>query len=61
MAVESKYPKQMAFVGTETQDSKIEADAKRLKCSKAAILRRLIDKHYGLVDGEVQTEATQAL
>lgn len=52
MAIESKYTKQMAFVGTETQDSRIEEESQRRKTSKAAVLRAAIDKRYGLVDGE---------
>lgn len=52
MAVEKRYPAQMPFVGTHTQRSLLERDAGKRRTSIAAVLRTIVDKHYGLVDGE---------
>lgn len=52
MAVERKYTEQMPFVGTGTQKQHLERTAGRRRSSVAAVLRDLIDREYGLVDGE---------
>jgi hypothetical protein len=57
VAVESKYTRQMAFVGTDEQYARLRTEADRRKVSVAAILRAAIDYRYGLEDGEAPEKA----
>ena len=52
MAIEPRYTEQMPFVGTPTQREKIRAEADRRRTSLAEVVRRCVDKYFGLVDGE---------
>lgn len=52
MAIKHKYPVQFAFVGTEDQRKRLEAEAERTDVSLAHVVRLAVDARYGLVDGK---------
>ncbi len=52
MSLERRYTKQFPFVGTETQQRKIEERAAATRRSRAAVIRECIDREFGLDDGE---------
>jgi hypothetical protein len=52
MAVEATLTEQMPFVGTKTQRALVDHEAKKNKVSVALVIRRALDEHYGLVNGQ---------
>jgi hypothetical protein len=60
MAIKQKYPRQFAFVGTDTQATLLRQEAERTDRSMADIVRDAVDARYGLVDGERRQEGGQS-
>lgn len=56
MAIEPRYTEQMPFVGTPTQRRKIEDEASKRRTSLADVVRRCVDRYFGLVNGEEPQE-----
>lgn len=52
MATEARFTEQMPFVGTKTQRALANRESERGKVSVALVIRRALDEHFGLVNGE---------